>query len=124
MTIKTFTDLDVYKNLYQASLIVIKEIIPKLPENEKYNLVDQIRRCCMSPCALISEGYAKKNQKLAWKKYLQDAIGECNEMIIHLSYVRDLYPDRIDPTLSNKLIDVYDVSGKQLYRLAESWQNF
>lgn len=124
MTIKTFTDLDVYKNLYQASLIVIKEIIPKLPENEKYNLVDQIRRCSMSPCALISEGYAKKNQKLAWKKYLQDAIGECNEMITHLSYVRDLYQDRIDRNLSNKLINVYDVSGKQLYRLAESWQNF
>jgi len=61
---------------------------------------------------------------LAWKKYLQDAIGECNEMITHLSYVRDLYSNKIDPNLCNKLIDTYDISGKQLYRLAESWKNY
>lgn len=85
MPIRNFLDLDVYQNLYKASIIVLKEIIPNLPESEKYNLADQIRRCCMAPCALIAEGYAKKNQKLAWKKYLQDAIGECNEMITHLS---------------------------------------
>jgi len=78
----------------------------------------------MSPCALIAEGYAKKNQKLAWKKYLQDAIGECNEMITHLSYVKDLYSDRIDLNLCNKLIEAYDVAGKQLYRLAESWKSY
>jgi len=124
MPIRSFKDLDVYNNLYQASLTVLREILPKLPEEEKYNLKDQIRRCCMSPCALIAEGYAKKNQKLAWKKYLQDAIGECNEMITHLSYIRDLYSNKIDPNLCNKLIDTYDISGKQLYRLAESWKNY
>lgn len=124
MPIRSFKDLDVYNNLYQTSLIVLKEIVPKLPEEEKYNLKDQIKRCCMSPCALISEGYAKKNQKLAWKKYLQDAIGECNEMITHLSYVKDLYSNCIDPNLCQKLIEAYDIAGKQLYRLAESWQIF
>lgn len=78
----------------------------------------------MAPCAIIAEGYAKKNQKLGWKKYLNDAIGECNEMITHLTYVRDLYPDRIDVGLCDKLIETYDVSGKQLYRLAQNWQNY
>jgi len=122
MAIRSFKDLDVYNNLYKASLIVLKEIIPKLPEEEKFNLKDQLRRACMAPCAIIAEGYSRKNQKKAWKKYLDDAIGECNEMIVHLSYVRDLYNKIIDPNLCTKLIETYDISGKQLFTLGKNWQ--
>jgi len=43
MPIRSFKDLDVYNNLYQASLTVLREILPKLPEEEKYNLKDQRR---------------------------------------------------------------------------------
>lgn len=124
MAIRSFKDLDVFNNLYKASLVVLKEILPKLPEEEKFNLKDQLRRACMAPCAIIAEGYSRKNQKKAWKKYLEDAIGECNEMIVHLSYVRDYYGDKFDPSLTQKLIEIYDVSGKQLYCLSEKWQNF
>ena len=124
MPIRSFKDLDVFKNLYQASLTVLKEIIPKLPIEEKFNLKDQLRRASMAPCAIIAEGYAKKNQKRAWKKYLEDAIGECNEMIVHLSYTKDIYGDKVDVLLCDKLIEIYDISGKQLYTLSKNWQNF
>ena len=33
--IKSFKDLEVYQNSYEAMLIVMKQIIPKLPEYEK-----------------------------------------------------------------------------------------
>ena len=36
--IKSFRDLDVYQNTYSASIKVMKEIIPKLPNSEKYDL--------------------------------------------------------------------------------------
>lgn len=116
-----FADLNVYKNLYQAMLRVHKEVLPNLPSSEKFGLIDQAGRASKSPCALIAEGYARRTSGKEWKKYLRDAIGECNEMIVHISMIRDLYGMLVGIQVCNELISVYDISGKQLYRLAESW---
>jgi four helix bundle protein len=122
--IRSFKDLDVYKNLYRAMIIVLKEVVPKLPEGEKFDLGSQIRRACKSPLAILAEGYAKKNYTRSWRKYIDDAIGECNEMITHFSIIRDIYSKFVDPKLCDKLIEIYDISGKQLYRLGENWKVF
>ncbi len=118
---RSFQDLDVYQRLYKAMLLVIKDVIPKLPNEEKYDLADQMRRACKSPLAIIAEGYARKNYKKDWQKYLNGAIGECNEMIVHLSACRDLYRSNTNVVEVDKLIEEYNIAGKQLYRLAESW---
>jgi len=118
-----FADLNVYKNLYQAMLRVHKEVLPKLPLSEKFGLIDQVGRASKSPCALIAEGYARRQSGKEWKKYLRDAMGECNEMIVHLSMIRDLYGAVVGSVLCDELISIYNISGKQLYRLAESWNN-
>lgn len=125
MTSKTaysFLDLDVYKTTYKAGITVNKEIALELPDKEKYDLRDQLRRASKSIPALIAEGYAKKHHGKSWKKYLDDAIGECNEMIVHLSFAKDLYPDHVDIKLCEELIKTYNVAGKQLFRLGESWR--
>ncbi len=83
-----------------------------------------MRRTSIAPLGIIAEGYAKKHQKKAWKKYLEGALGECNEMITHLSFTKDIYSDRIDTKLCDSLIEIYDISGKQIFRLGESWKNF
>lgn len=123
-TIKSFQDLEVYRRLYKLMLIVLKEVVPKLPDEEKYDLKSQIRRCCKSSPALVSEGFAKRYQLRSWRKYLEDAMGECNEMIHHLSVCRDVYADHIDIELPQKLIDEYDIACKQLSNLRKSWKNF
>lgn len=50
---------------------------------------------------------------------VKPTIGECNEMIIHLSFVRDL--KYVDVELCKELIDIYDKGGEQLYNLGKSW---
>ena len=50
----------IYQNLYLAMKIVLTEIIDSLPREEKYDLVDQLRRGCKAPPALIAEGFAKR----------------------------------------------------------------
>ena len=117
----SFKDLIVYQNLYKAAITIMTYIVPKLPDSEKYNLKEQIKRSCMSPCALIAEGYAKKHQSKNWVKYINDAMGECNEMLVHLSFVKDLYAKYVSTKLCDELITIYDISGKQLYRLGQSW---
>ena len=102
----------------------MKQIVPKLPDSEKYDLKDQLSRACKAIPRLIAEGYGKRHQKAGFQKYIDDAIGECNEMIVSLSQDRDIYPTYVDVNQCDELIDIYDKSGRQLYKLGESWTNF
>jgi four helix bundle protein len=94
--IRSFQDLKVYQNLYNSMLIVHKQIIPKLPPEENYDLCQQMRRASKGACALLAEGFAKRYKEKHWKKYLEDSQGECNEMINHISICIDLYPEQVD----------------------------
>ena len=121
-TMKSFRDLEVYQNSYSAMLKVMKEVIPKLPDSEKYDLKNQLSRSCKAIPRLIVEGYAKRHQKSGFQKYLDDAMGECNETIVSLEQCRDIYS--IDENLINPLVDIYDKTGRQLYKLSTAWTKF
>jgi len=122
--IRSFQDLRVYQNLYSAMKIVLTKIIPCLPKEEKYDLVDQMRRCCKAAPSLLAEGFAKRYQKINWQKYLNDTIGEANEMIHHLSVCIDIYSKYIDIYLCKKLINDYDICCRQLTNLKKAWRNY
>jgi four helix bundle protein len=122
--IVSFTDLEVYNNSYKAMLLVMKEIIPKLPNVERYDLKDQLSRACKSVPRLIAEGYAKRHQKAGFQKYIDDAMAECNEIIVSLNQSKDIYPEQTDVSLCNQLIDSYDKSARQLYKLGNVWNSF
>ena len=117
--ITSYRDLEVYQNTYHAAIRVIKEVLPKLPGSEKYDLRDQMFRACKAIPRLIAEGYAKRHQRLGFQKYLDDAMAECNEMVVCLSQCRDIYNISYED-----LIDLYDKSGRQLYNLSMAWTNF
>ncbi|MEO6130680.1 MAG: four helix bundle protein [Saprospiraceae bacterium] len=59
----SYTDLEVYQRSYATCLIVMQQIIPKLPQSEKFDLTDQLSRSSKSIPRLIAEGYAKKTSK-------------------------------------------------------------
>jgi len=122
--ITSFKDLDVYQNTYKASIIVMTKIVPHLPDSEKYDLKDQLSHSCKAIPRLIAEGYAKRHQMKGFQKYLDDAMGECNEMIVSLSQSHDIYSKCVNTQLCNQLIDIYDKSGRQLYNLSQAWTKF
>lgn len=122
--ITSFQDLEVYRDSYSSMLIVMKNIVLKLPNNEKYDLTDQLSRACKAIPRLIAEGYAKRHQRAGFQKYLDDAMAECNEMVVSLNQSKDLYSQHVDIQLCVKLIDSYDKCGRQLYKLSEAWNNF
>lgn len=98
--------MEVYRNTYKACIEVMAEIVPKIPEIEKNDLKSQIRRSVKAIPRLIAEGYAKRHQKHGFQKYLDDAMGECNETIVGLEQCRDLYGDQLDKELCEHLIDL------------------
>lgn len=122
--IVSFNDLIVYNNTYKASIDVMTKIIPMLPDSEKYDLKDQLSRSCKGIPRLIAEGYAKRHQRMGFQKYLDDALGECNEIIVSLSHAKDIYYNYVDVKFCEELINTYNISGKQIYRLSESWSKF
>jgi four helix bundle protein len=122
--IRSFRDLEVYRNTHALMLEVAKHLLPILPDNERFDLRDQLSRSSKAVPRLIAEGYAKRHQKLGFQKYLDDAMAECNESAASLEQCRDLYPQSVNQEICNELIRQYDVSGRQLYKLAEAWRNF
>jgi four helix bundle protein len=122
--ITSFKDLEVYQNTYKASVVVMTRIVPKLPASEEHDLKDQLSRSCKAIPRLIAEGYAKRHQRRGFQKYLDDAMGECNEMIVSLSHCKDIYAHFVDVKQVESLIDIYDKSGRQIYKLSEAWNNF
>lgn len=120
--IKSFRDLHVYQNTYQACLIVHKELLPLIPAKEKYDLTDQLSRATKAVPRLIAEGYAKRHQSKGFQKYLDDAMAESNETIVCLEHCKDIY--KLNASLCNDLIDLYDKSGRQLFKLSMAWTQF
>lgn len=121
-TIRNFRDLEVYQNSYRGSVLIATSILPKLPASEKFDLKDQLGRSSKAIPRLIAEGYAKKHQRLGFQKYIDDAMAECNETIVSLEHVKDIYG--IEVTLCNEFIALYEKTARQLFKLAEAWDNF
>jgi four helix bundle protein len=55
----TFRDLIVYKKAFDLAMEIF-EMTKSFPAEEKYSLIDQIRRSSRSVCANIGEGYRKR----------------------------------------------------------------
>lgn len=116
--INSFTELDVYKRCFDAATLS-QSLVKFLRQNKEFELADQLSRCTKAIPALIAEGYAKRYQPKHLQKYIDDAIGESNESIVHISLTKNL--QGADVSLCEKLVDEYTIIGKQLYRFGESW---
>jgi four helix bundle protein len=78
MAIRTYHDLDVFRESYSAALDVSR-ICKRLPPVEQYELARQLRRAARSIPANIVEGWGKRASTPEFKRYLQIAIGSCDE---------------------------------------------
>lgn len=120
--IKSFLDLDVYKEAFQLS-IEIEELLKSYPSDEKFLLVDQSKRASRGIPALIAEGYARREALKDFQKYLREAVGESNEMINHLLLAKHkgyIKP----PNCADQLIERHNVLGKKISNLKNNWQNY
>jgi four helix bundle protein len=76
--IRHFRDLEVYQNALETGLRVY-ELSKKFPDDERYALIDQIRRSSRSVCANIAEAWRKRRYTAAFISKLNDSEGEAAE---------------------------------------------
>lgn len=86
--INSFQDLIVYQKAYTVSMEIF-EITKGFPKEEKYSLIDQIRRSSRSVCANISEAWAKRSYPKVFVNKLTDSLGEEYETETWLNYSKD-----------------------------------
>lgn len=92
--LRDFTSLDVWKKCRELKLILYKEVFPKLPNDEKYNLLDQIRRACTSTTSDIAEGYGRYHyqESIQFYRISRGSLYELKDHIIScfdLGYVKE-----------------------------------
>ena len=119
-----FTDLEVYQHTYGASIAVMTQVYPRLPDDERDDLKPRLGQACKAIPRLIAAGHAGRHWKSAFQRCLTDAAGQCNEMIVSLSHCRDLHDDRVDAKLCAALIEVYEASARHLAGLSDAWDEF
>ncbi len=86
---KGYEKLQIYERSYKAGLAVYR-MTKTYPTEERYAMVDQMRRASVSIALNIAEGYAKRESQSEFKRFLLMAIGSCNEMSVLIEYSKDL----------------------------------
>jgi len=74
-TIKTYRDLDVYRNAMELAMRIF-HLTKDFPPEERYSLTDQIRRSSRSVCANIAEAWRKRRYEAAFVSKLSDSEAE------------------------------------------------
>ena len=60
--IKSFTDLNAWKEAHKLALMIYK-ISKCFPKEEMFGLTSQLRRCAVSICSNIAEGFSRNSYK-------------------------------------------------------------
>jgi four helix bundle protein len=83
--IESYRDLRVYRAAVDAAMRIF-ELTGTFPVEERYSMVDQIRRSSRSVCANIAEGWRKRRYKAHFVSKLSDAESEAEETRVWLEF--------------------------------------
>ncbi|WP_299290288.1 four helix bundle protein [uncultured Mucilaginibacter sp.] len=102
---RDYKKLDVWSKGHQLTLFIYKEVLPKMPVEEKFALTSQLRRSTYSIPLNIAEGCGKNTNK-DFVHYLDIALGSANEveytclLIFDLSYILPALHDAINKSVN------------------------
>lgn len=107
--IRTFTDLDAWKEGHVLVLMVYK-ITGNFPKEEIFGLVSQMKRCVISITSNIAEGFSRQSYKEKLQFYSM-ALGSVTELQNQLLVARDVgfMTNNAFEELSNQAIKVHKI---------------
>ena len=116
--INSYKELEIYKRSYNLALR-LHEITKKFPEEERYDLTSQIRRCSKSIPTNIAEGFGRQSKE-EFKRFLRISLGSCNELQVHLEFCKDLR--YIDKKIYMELSKENDEIGQMINSSITKWK--
>jgi four helix bundle protein len=112
-----YKDLRVYQGAMEAAMCIY-ELTKHFPIEEKYSMVDQMRRSSRSVCANIAEAWRKRRYPAHFVSKLSDAEGEAEETRVWIEFARRC--QYMSAVQSARLDDEYDKILGQLVRMISS----
>ena len=88
MFINSAKELNVYKTAYALAMEIFA-ISKSWPPEERYSLIDQIRRSSRSVCSNLREAWAKRRYEAHFVSKLTDSDGENSETDTWLDFAKD-----------------------------------
>lgn len=119
--INSYMDLKVYQNAMKAAMEIF-HLTKEFPSEEKYSMVDQMRRSSRSVCANIAEAWRKRRYKAAFIAKLSDSESEASETQVWLDFAHRC--DYINESSKERLDNEYNQIIGQLVRMidnADKW---
>lgn len=103
--IKSFKDLEVWRKGIQV-VKNIYEVIKRLPKEEQFGLISQMRRASVSMPANIAEGFRRRHNR-EFRQFLHVALGSSGELETYLELCKEIY--EIDDAFSKSIFQELDV---------------
>ena len=103
--IRHFRDLDVYRRAFDAAMEIF-QMTKGFPSEERFSLVDQIRRSSRSVCANLAEGWRKRRYPAVFKNKITDSMQEASETQCWLEF--GMACNYIDRQTFDELDDEYE----------------
>lgn len=113
---KNYKDLVAYQKAYKLCLDVYT-LTKGFPVEERYGLVNQMRRAAVSVPSNIAEGYRRKTRK-EYVQFLRIALGSLAELETQISLAGDL--GYVSDEYTKRVAETIEVAGGLLFRLIES----
>lgn len=116
----SFKDLIVYKKAFDQAMEIF-EMTKNFPKEERYSLIDQIRRSSRSVCACLAEGYRKRMYPAHFVSKITDSDMENSETQVWLDFSlacnyinEDMYKSRLalNAEVGRLLQNMIDNPGK------------
>lgn len=120
-SIRNYKELRVYEAAMDTAMRTF-EITKEFPVEEKFSLVDQMRRSSRSVCANIAEAWRKRRYQAHFVSKLSDVESEAEETRVWLEFAYKC--GYVSSTQAKELDQRYDQILGQLVRMiseAEQW---
>lgn len=119
-----FTDLEIYQKTLEASVIIIKNLRPKLIK-ARYVFLENLVNGAMSLPLWISEAHSIRfGNHVVTIGLLEKVMSGCNKMVVYLEQVKGIYGSRVDGDLIDDLVRRYQDARTKVFRLEKSWQKW
>lgn len=119
--IRSYKELRVYQSAMEAAMQIF-ELTKRFPAEEKFSMVDQMRRSSRSVCANIAEAWRKRRYPAHFVSKLSDSESEAEESRVWIEFAcRCGY---LTEAQAKQLDDMYDKILGQIVRMidgSEQW---
>lgn len=122
--VRTFRDLEVYQKTMESSVVIFKNLRPKL-NTLKYIFTENLIQCSMTIPLYLSEAHSLRfgDHKKAIL-LLENSMAGCNKMVVYLEQAKGVYGSKLNQDLIDDLVKRYADVRQKIFRLEKAWQKF